>query len=223
MNKIIPFVLLVSINANSHSKIPEQFVVLNNTLASANYDIRYATDNNFVGQRVEGYKAPLCIIERQAAKALSAVNNELLANNMRLKVFDCYRPEKAVDHFMRWVNDKNDQATKENYYPNLEKSALKGGYIAERSGHSRGFTIDLTIEYLLETGEYKEMDMGAPYDLFDSISNTNSDLISSSQMKNRLLLKRVMLENGFNDYSMEWWHFTHNSDPQTDYWDFDVQ
>ena len=228
MNKIIPLtvlvtIVLVSIHAHAHNKIPEQFVILNDALASANYDIRYATGNNFVGQRVEGYKAPLCIIERKAANSLATVNSKLLANNMRLKIFDCYRPEKAVNHFMRWVNDDSDQATKNDYYPNLEKLALKGGYIAERSGHSRGFTIDLTIEFLNETGEYEELDMGAPYDFFDPISNTHSDLITSSQLENRLKLQRVMLENGFNDYSMEWWHFTHKSDPQTDYWNFDVQ
>jgi D-alanyl-D-alanine dipeptidase len=228
MNKIIPFTLLLtlvflSIQTNANNRIPERFVILNNTLTSANYDIRYATDNNFVGKRVDGYKAPLCIIERQAAKALTEVNRQLMANDMRLKIFDCYRPEKAVEHFMRWVNDGNDQATKNDYYPNLEKLALKGGYIAERSGHSRGFTVDLTIEFLNETGEYQELDMGAPYDFFDSISNTHSDLITPGQLENRLKLKRLMLENGFNDYSMEWWHFTHKSDPQTDYWNFDVE
>lgn len=228
MNKIIPFTLLLtlvflSIQTNANNRIPERFVILNNTLTSANYDIRYATDNNFVGKRVDGYKAPLCIIERQAAKALTEVNSQLMANDMRLKIFDCYRPEKAVDHFMRWVNDGNDQATKNDYYPNLEKLALKGGYIAERSGHSRGYTIDLTIEHINASGEYKELDMGAPYDFFDSISNTHSDLITPTQLQNRLILKRVMLENDFSDYSLEWWHFTHKSDPQTDYWNFDVE
>ncbi|WP_339726189.1 M15 family metallopeptidase [uncultured Paraglaciecola sp.] len=222
MKNIIAFVALVSLHAQAENKMPEQFVILNHTLTTANYDIRYATNNNFVGRRVDGYKAPLCIIERRAAKALAVVNSKLVANQMRLKIFDCYRPEKAVDHFMRWVNDDKDQMTKENYYPNLEKLALKGGYIAERSGHSRGFTIDLTIESLNKNGEYKELDMGAPYDFFDSISNTHSDLITESQLENRLKLKTIMLENGFKDYSMEWWHFTHSADPQSDYWNFDV-
>lgn len=223
MNKLIPLLLLVSVSVCSKSKLPEQFVVLNDYLPTANYDIRYASNNNFVGLPVTGYKAPLCIIERQAAKALGVVNGQLLKDKMRLKIFDCYRPEKAVDHFMRWVDDKNDQTTKQDYYPNLKKLALKGGYIAERSGHSRGFTVDLTVEVLNESGEYIEMDMGAPFDFFDSISNTHSDLITATQLKNRLLLKRAMLENGFNDYPMEWWHFTHKSDPQSDYWNFDVQ
>lgn len=223
MKKIIALVALLTVQAHAGIKIPEQFVILNHTLPNANYDIRYATNNNFMGRRVDGYEAPLCIIERRAADALVAVNNKLLANKMRLKIFDCYRPEKAVEHFMRWVNDDKDQKTKQDYYPNLDKLALKGGYIAERSGHSRGFTIDLSIEFLNGEGEYQELDMGAPYDFFDPISNTHSELITSIQLENRLKLKKLMLANGFNDYPMEWWHFTHKSDPKADYWNFDVE
>lgn len=223
MKKIIALVALLTVQVHAGIKIPEQFVILNHTLPNANYDIRYATNNNFMGRRVDGYEAPLCIIERRAADALVAVNNKLLANKMRLKIFDCYRPEKAVEHFMRWVNDDKDQKTKQDYYPNLDKLALKGGYIAERSGHSRGFTIDLSIEFLNGEGEYQELDMGAPYDFFDPISNTHSELITSIQLENRLKLKKLMLANGFNDYPMEWWHFTHKSDPKADYWNFDVE
>nr|WP_268820162.1 M15 family metallopeptidase [Paraglaciecola sp. G1-23] len=215
--------LLASWNVYANSERPGQFVTLNHVLPSASFDIRYATQNNFVGERVDGYIQPLCIISKIAAEALVAVNQDLAAKNMRLKIFDCYRPAKAVDHFMRWVKNKDDQKTKTDYYPNLNKESLLGGYIAERSGHSRGYTVDLSIEYKNEQGSYSELDMGSAYDLFDSISNTASPLITQTQMENRLLLKNLMSEHGFADYSMEWWHFTHRSDPRDSYWNFDVK
>lgn len=199
------------------------FVDAQDSMPEANFDIRYFTSNNFVGKPIEGYNAPKCILHKDAAIALKQVNDALMKDNKRLKIFDCYRPQRAVAHFMRWVDDPQDTASKAEYYPNLAKPLLKDGYIAEKSGHSRGYTVDLTIEYETTSGQYVELDMGAPFDLFDQISNTMSPLVTTKQTENRLLLKSLMLEHGFADYSMEWWHFTHTSDPRDTYWDFPVE
>lgn len=199
------------------------FVDAQDSMPEANFDIRYYTANNFVGKPIVGYKAPKCILHKDAVRALKQVNDALIKDDKRLKIFDCYRPQRAVAHFMRWVDDTQDTASKAEYYPNLAKPLLKDGYIAEKSGHSRGYTVDLTIEYQTTSGQYAELDMGAPFDLFDQISNTMSPLVTAKQTQNRLLLKSLMLKHGFADYSMEWWHFTHTSDPRDTYWDFPVE
>lgn len=207
----------------SEKQRAENFVDVTQFIPDANFDIRYFTDNNFVGEPITGYLAPKCIIHQKAAQALKAVNEALQKQNHRLKIFDCYRPQKAVDHFMRWVADTNDTKTKSDYYPNLDKALLKGDYIAEHSGHTRGYTVDLTIEKKLPDGRYKELDMGSPFDLFDAKSNTDSPQVNAKQLKNRHKLRDIMLKNGFTDYSMEWWHFTHRTDPRDTYHDFNVE
>lgn len=212
---------LLSACATSETK-PDQFVDLKTVAPNIAYEIRYVTNNNFVGTRVDGYLAAKCLIHKDAARALAEVNKVLLKQNKRLKVFDCYRPQKAVAHFMRWVQDGRDLITKEEYYPNLRKEVLVGDYIAETSGHSRGYTVDLTIEAFID-GEYQELDMGSPFDMFDTLSNTDDPRISKHQKTNRYLLKEIMLAHGFSDYSMEWWHFTYAEDPRTKYWNFDVK
>ncbi|MFT6529133.1 MAG: D-alanyl-D-alanine dipeptidase [Psychrosphaera sp.] len=199
------------------------FVNAQDIIPSASFDIRYYTANNFVGKPIDAYKAPKCILHKDAVQALKKVNDELKKELKRLKVFDCYRPQTAVAHFMRWVDDTKDISTKAEYYPNLSKPLLKGEYIAEKSGHSRGYTVDLTIEYQTKDGQFSELDMGSPFDLFDEKSNTMSTLVTPKQTQNRLLLKNLMLKHGFSDYSMEWWHFTHTTDPRTTYWDFPIK
>ncbi|TKB43535.1 M15 family metallopeptidase [Thalassotalea mangrovi] len=203
----------------------QQFVDIKSVIENVEYDIRYATSNNFVGERIDGYLASKCLIHRDAMSSLRDIVNELAKQDLRLKFFDCYRPEKAVAHFMSWANDLSDTKTKADYYPNLDKSALVGPYIAERSGHSRGFTVDLTLVRKDGSGQYVELDMGSSYDLFDPLSNTDNPGINASQRKNRQLLKTVMESHGFAAYNMEWWHFTYRdmtTQQKQQYYDFDV-
>lgn len=173
-------------------------------IPSAIIDMRYAGDNNFVGARIDGYKRAKCLLSRPAAEALSRVSADLSAMGLTLRIYDCYRPQRAVDHFMRWAAS-DDQSAKATYFPTIEKSRLfADGYIAERSGHSRGSTIDLTIDGL---------DMGGPYDLFDPLSNTADQRPTDAQRANRLLLRLLMERHGFRPYDLEWWHFTLTDEP----------
>lgn len=176
-------------------------------------DMRYAGANNFVGEKIAAYRRPKCLLSPPAAAAVAAAHQDLATMGLRLRVFDCYRPQRAVDHFIRWSKDEKDQATKSAYYPSIEKSALfQEGYIAEKSGHSRGSTIDVTIDGL---------DMGSPYDFFDPVSHTAAPAVSPQARANRLLLKRSMEARGFRNYDKEWWHFTLEHEPYTDQY-FDV-
>lgn len=171
-------------------------------------DMRYAGADNFVGERIKGYKKDKCLLSRPAAKAVAAAQRDLAEMGLFLRIFDCYRPQRAVDHFVRWSRDDKDQATKAAYYPAVEKSALfRDGYIAERSGHSRGSTIDLTIDGL---------DMGSAYDFFDPLSHTASAAPPAQARANRLLLKGVMEARGFRNYDKEWWHYTLENEPYKD-------
>jgi len=170
-------------------------------------DMRYASDNNFVGTKVDGYRKAICLLTPQAAASLASVQEDLSSMGLSLKIHDCYRPQRAVDHFVRWAKNA-DQSTKPAYYPNVEKSELFDlGYIAEKSGHSRASTIDLTIDGL---------DMGAPYDLFDPVSHTASGAVPAQARANRLLLKSVMEKHGFQNYEKEWWHYTLTEEPYKD-------
>ena len=197
------------------------FVVVNEAIPAAIFDIRYHSSNNFVGTPVEGYEAPLCLLSEAAAAALAKAQREAAGQGRQLKVFDCYRPQRAVDHFVRWVEDLTDQRMKNAYYPEEDKSQLiEKGYIADRSGHSRGSTLDLT---LANAADSSELDMGTPYDYFDTRSNTADPRISERQMANRLLLKNLMERHGFVNYDKEWWHYTLADEPYPDtYFDFPV-
>jgi D-alanyl-D-alanine dipeptidase len=146
---------------------------------------------------------------------LQNVQSELQKEGFTLKVFDCYRPQRAVDHFVRWAKDLNDTKMKSTYYPNVDKKDLfKDGYIAAKSGHSRGSTLDLTIE---------GFDMGTPFDFFDPRSHTMTETVTQQQHKNRMTLKRVMERNGFKNYAEEWWHYTLKEEPfKETYFDFAI-
>ncbi|WP_105213806.1 M15 family metallopeptidase [Pseudoalteromonas sp. T1lg22] len=213
--------LLFSACASSNNVMPEDFIALGELDPSIEMDIRYFGSNNFVGIKVEGYEAPKCILQRNAAKALAQVQQTAKAKGLTLKVFDCYRPQRAVDHFVRWVEDDNDIETKAEYYPNLAKDKLLGGYIAAQSGHSRGATVDLT---LVDSSSGKELDMGSPFDMFDTLSNTDDPRISEAQRKNRYLLRDLMMAQGFAPYPLEWWHFSLKPQPYPNtYFDFVVR
>lgn len=203
-------------------KLPKGFVYLDELIPTAQYDIRYYSDNNFIGTRIDGYKAPFAIMTSKAAKALKAVSDDLNLQGYELKIFDAYRPKKAVNHFVAWAKDSKDIKMKELFYPNVDKTKLfKLGYIATKSGHSRGSTVDLTIVYK-KTG--KEVDMGSSFDYLDVISNHGSKKITAKQTANRNILKKAMVKRGFQLYSKEWWHYTLNNEPYPkQYFDFDVQ
>lgn len=171
--------------------------------------IAYAGADNFVGAPVDGYEAPRCWLKHEAAEALARVETALHARRMRLHVFDCYRPVRAVAHFMRWVQDTEDLGTKASHYPDLDKPQLLDGYIAEVSGHSRGNTVDLTLLRCDDQGVACEpLDMGTGFDFFGTRANTDSPEVDATQLANRHLLREAMEAGGFRNYPMEWWHYS---------------
>ena len=181
-------------------------------------DMRYAGADNFVGEPITGYGAARCLLKAPVAKALAGVERDLRRHSMRLQIFDCYRPARAVRHFVEWAGDLKEQKTKPQHYPNLDKSELLGDYIAPVSGHSRGATIDLTLQQCDEHGTHcRALDMGTDFDFFDSSAHTDSALVSDAQRANRQRLRKAMQTAGFQNYPMEWWHyrFEPETSPQT--------
>ncbi|TYO96498.1 M3 family metallopeptidase [Desulfallas thermosapovorans] len=214
--------LLEDFNIETKHFIPEGFVYLDEVIPNVELDIRYFGENNFTGRPVDGYLAPRAVISEPAASALKKVQQELNQQGLGLKIFDAYRPQRAVDNFARWAADVKDTKMKSQFYPDIDKSNLFNlGYIAHKSGHSRGSTIDLTI-IRLDNGE--ELDMGSPFDFFGPISHHDTELITEEQRENRQLLKGLMEKHGFAAYPEEWWHYTLKDEPYPDkYFDFPVQ
>lgn len=219
--KTILFTLIL-ISSASAGELPKGFVYLDNVIPGIMIELRYAGSNNFVGHPVDGYESERCIMSAEAANALKQAQNELKKFGLGLKIFDAYRPQRAVDHFVRWAADTSDTKMKSQYYPQVKKSELFArGYIAARSGHSRGSTVDLTL-IDLATGD--ELDMGSPWDFFDEQSHTRYANISGQARANRMLLNAVMLKCGFSEYKYEWWHFTLKNEPFPEtYFDFVVE
>ncbi len=175
-------------------------------------EIRYAGTDNFVGAPVTGYEAPKCLLLAPVAQALARVQQDVQREGLSLKVLDCYRPVRAVKHFVAWARDPGDQRTKAAYYPNLDKARLLDGYIAETSGHSRGATLDLTLVQC-EREACTELDMGTPFDFFDPRANTAHPQLTEPQRRNRERLVQAMARHGFANYPMEWWHYTFRPEP----------
>ena len=202
--------------------LPKGFSDISQAIPNITLDIRYYGENNFIGQPIKGYHAPKAILSTQATNALKKVETELATFGLGLKVFDAYRPQKAVDHFVRWGKDLNDKKMKAIFYPEVEKRNLfKEGYIAKHSGHSRGSTIDLT---LIDSETKSELDMGSPFDFFSKSSAIFYPHLSPNQRANRMLLHTIMIKHGFKAYSEEWWHFTLKNEPfKGRYFDFDVE
>jgi zinc D-Ala-D-Ala dipeptidase len=184
-------------------------------------DARYAGAHNFVGRPIDGYQAPRCLLTRPAAEALAGVAQDVAHYGLVIKVFDCYRPVRAVANFIRWARDLNDTAAKAEFYPDVDKRTLfRDGYISPRSGHSRGSTIDLTLAH----PDGRELDMGTPFDFFSRKSSILDGSIGLKAVANRGELSAAMRRHGFRSYEKEWWHFTlsHEPFPNT-YFDFPVQ
>ena len=217
--------------------VPADFVALQDVDPSILQEIRYITPHNFTAEPVDGYQAPKCLLTRPAAEALARAQRGFAGSGYTLKVYDCYRPQSAVNDFVRWAQDLGDQRTKAEFYPRVDKSDLfDDGYIAERSGHSRGSTVDLTLVALPDSGRTapanlpgqplmdcaapqqlrfpdNSIDMGTGFDCFDTLANTDDSRIQGDAAKNRLLLVEGLQREGFVNYDKEWWHFTYQPEP----------
>ena len=206
----------------SFAQLPKGFVYVQDSIPDLDIELRYFTSNNFVGQPIDGYYSNRLILTAQTVRALKNIQAELEDNNLCLKVYDGYRPQKAVNHFMRWANNLSDTINKPIFYPDVDKKNLfKEEYIASRSGHSKGSTVDLTI---INGNTGKPLDMGSDYDFFGPESWVNYQNISSKQKINRQLLQSIMIKHGFRNYPKEWWHFTLKNEPfPTTYFNFDIK
>ena len=197
------------------------FVLLSEAVPDAILEIRYYSTYNFVGDRIDGYEEPVALLTKKAADALKEVSDDLEEQGYRLKIFDAYRPQMAVDNFVEWAEDVDDTKMKDYFYPELDKSVLfDQGYIAEHSGHSRGSTVDLTL-FDMETE--KEVDMGGTFDYFGELSHPDYTGITDEQYENRMILRNAMMKHGFKPLDEEWWHFTLEDEPYPDtYFTFPV-
>ncbi|TWO31679.1 M15 family metallopeptidase [Seonamhaeicola sediminis] len=221
MKQIIRFSLLLY-SFYSFGQLPEGFVYVNEIIPSLNVELKYFSEKNFIGKPIEGYKSNKLILTKQTAEALKLINKHLKNKRLSLKVYDGYRPQRAVNHFIRWAKNLNDTINKSIYYPNVNKKDLfKEEYIAAKSGHSKGSTVDLTI---IDTDTGKLLDMGSIYDFFGVQSWVNYEGITEEQKANRKLLHEVMTKFGFKNYPREWWHFTLKDEPfSNSYFDFPVE
>ena len=213
--------LLTSLSARAQT-MPAEFVDAATVVDGLVVDMRYLGADNFVGKRIDGYEAPRCLLTRRAAAALSAVQRDLAGRGLGLKALDCYRPTRAVAHFARWARDLADVARKADYYPDIDKRNLfRLGYIAERSGHSRGSTVDITL--VQRSGE-GDPDMGTLFDFFSPKSWPADNSVGKTARRNRALLAAAMARSGFQAYNKEWWHFTLRNEPfPARYFDFPVR
>ncbi len=213
--------LLVLFNACS-TPYPKGFAPIATTIPNLQFELRYATANNFTGRPVQGYANIAKVLSRPALNALAAAQKDFNAMGMGLKLYDGYRPQKAVDEFVAWSKRLNDTLRKQQYYPKVPKSELfTRGYIAAKSGHSRGSTVDVGLVYLEGPKKGEEVDMGSPWDFFGPISWASDTTITVAQQNNRKLLAKILMQHGFKPYSKEWWHFTLKEEPFPDtYFDF---
>ncbi len=217
----LTIVLLVLFNACS-TPYPKGFAPIATTIPNLQFELRYATANNFTGRPVQGYANIAKVLSRPALNALAAAQKDFNAMGMGLKLYDGYRPQKAVDEFVAWSKRLNDTLRKQQYYPKVPKSELFiRGYIAAKSGHSRGSTVDVGLVYLEGPKKGEEVDMGSPWDFFGPISWATDTTITVAQQNNRKLLAKILMQNGFKPYTKEWWHFTLKEEPFPDtYFDF---
>ena len=206
--------------ADTISTDKSNFQKVSEVIYDAAYDVRYYSDNNFTGHRINGYKAPIAYMTHDSLKALSKAADDLREQGYRLLIWDTYRPQKAVDDFVEWIHNPNNPGDK-TFYPKLKKSQLlEGRYIMAKSGHSRGSTIDLTI--IKKDGSF--VDMGGTFDLFSEISHPDYKKLTKEQKKNRKILHDAMIKAGFKGIDSEWWHFTLENEPYPNtYFDFDVE
>ena len=216
---------LRSNNSSNNSTIeavkPADFICLEDVIPGIVIDARYAGSNNFIGRPVPGYPTSRLVLTHSATQALVRVQNSLAKKGLALKIFDAYRPQCAVDYFIEWAADSLDLLKKDDYYPHLDKSEIIPlGYIAARSSHTRGSTVDLT---LVDTTSGEDVDMGSDFDFFDPVSSPSSKEVNAEQRHNRLFLQQEMFDHGFQPLEQEWWHFTLADEPYPEtYFNFPV-
>lgn len=215
--------LLIFIQISYASQISynkSDFLPVSTMIDDAVYDMRYYSSNNFTGKKIDGYKAPIAYMTKESLQALAIAAQDLRKQGYRILLWDAYRPQKAVDNFVRWINNPNDPGDK-TFYPNLKKSdLLKGNYIAEKSGHTRGSTVDLTL--IKKDGSF--VDMGGTFDLFSEISHPDYKKLTKEQKKNRKILYDAMIKAGFEGIDSEWWHFILKNEPYPDtYFNFNIE
>jgi D-alanyl-D-alanine dipeptidase len=199
----------------------DDFIHVDEVLTGIRWDAKYATWDNFIGRPVDGYLANRIVGTRALCAALERVRKEAVSLGFGLLLWDGYRPQRAVDCFLRWSTQPEDGRTKARYYPNIDRSEMVArGYVAPKSGHSRGSTVDLTL-YHLDSGELAAM--GGGHDLMDPISHHGAQGITEVEARNRDVLCSIMEESGFGRYEWEWWHYTLKDEPYPDtYFDFPV-
>ena len=214
--------LICFVFSSFYAQLPNGFIYAEDVIPDLEVELRYFTSNNFVGQPIEGYHSNKLILTLESAQALKLVHEALQEQNLCLKVYDGYRPQSAVNHFIKWARDLDDTINKHTFYPDVKKRNLfKDEYIASKSGHSRGSTLDLTI---IDGNTGIPLDMGSTYDFFGQESWIDYTNITEKQKINRQLLQRFMLKFGFRNYPKEWWHFTLKGEPFRDtYFDFAVK
>ncbi len=222
IKKYIITVLLGLCYLNTFSQLPEGFVYVYDVIPDLDVELRYFESHNFVGKPIEGYYSNKLILTIETANALKEVHKALQQQNLCLKIYDGYRPQTAVNHFVLWARNLNDTINKHEFYPKVKKKNLfSQGYIASKSGHSRGSTVDLTI---INGNTGVPLDMGSPYDFFGQESWVDFDGINKEQKANRQLLQAIMSKYGFRKYPKEWWHFTLRGEPfPSTYFDFPVE
>ena len=190
------------------------FVDLNEIIDDLILDLRYYSDYNFVGTRIDGYEEPVALMTNKAAQALKRVADEARKDGYRLKIYDTYRPQMAVDHFVRWAEDLEDTKMKEDFYPEVNKDELfEKGYIYAQSSHSKGSTVYLT---LFDVNKNEDLDVGGTFDYFGELSHPSYKGVNDVQYENRMYLRKLMMDNGFLPFETEWWHFTLKDEPYPD-------
>ena len=197
------------------------FVAVTDVVPDVILEIRYFSTFNFIGDRIDGYNEPTALLTKEAASALKVASDDVISRGYRLKIYDAYRPQQAVNHFVKWAKDVPDKRMKKVFYPDIPKEKLFDlGFIAKRSGHSRGSTVDLT---LFDMSESCDVDMGGYFDFFGDISHYDYPALTDAQRANRVLLREIMVRSGFVPYENEWWHFTLADEPYQDrYFKFPV-
>lgn len=223
-SKLLSFlfiILLFSCQDMTNPKLLDEFVYLSDIDSTIKIELKYITHDNFVGSPVAGYNKTVCICTKDAAKSISSVQKELQEQGYSLIVFDAYRPQMAVDHFIDWAKNINDTLTKSKFYPNVDKKDLfRLNYIASKSSHSRGSTFDVSIVDI----DSALLDMGTPFDYFGPESWPSYNGVTAKQKANRMLLRELMVKHGFSPYNEEWWHFTLKDEPFPDtYFNFLIQ
>ncbi len=219
MHKLICLFLIL---ASSSLAKANKLIDIKKISPSIIIQMKYFTTDNFVGDIINGYEANKCLLLKEAANSLKKAQSLAIKKGLSLMVHDCYRPQRGVNHFIRWSKNPNDRKTKKKYYPNIKKQRLfELGYIAKRSGHSRGSTVDLT---LVDLKSQKALEMGTIYDFLDPLSNTENPQVTKEHLKNRKTLVNIMDKAGFKNYSKEWWHYSLKEEPNKDqFFDFVIK